>query len=124
MKYVKQFCLILGITCVGELLHYFIHLPIPASIYGMVLLFLLLAFHVIPVEAVKDVGSFLIEIMPLMFIPAAVGLLVTWDVLRPILIPVLVITAATTVLIMAVTGIVAQKLLKYQIKEDMGNSHE
>ena len=112
MKYIKQFCLILAVTCVGELLHYFIHLSIPASIYGMIILFLLLVTHIIPLDAVRETGSFLIEIMPLMFIPAAVGLLVTWDVLQPILIPVLVITVVSTVLVMGVTGVIAQKLLK------------
>ena len=89
MKYIRQFCIILGITCVGEILHYLLPLPVPASIYGMVILFLLLALHIIPLESVRETGEFLIEIMPLMFIPAAVGLLVTWDVLQPILLRIL-----------------------------------
>ena len=112
MKYIKQFCIILGITCVGEILHFLLPLPIPASIYGMVILFLLLTLHIIPLKAVRDTGEFLIEIMPLMFIPAAVGLLITWDVLQPILIPVLFITVISTVLVMAVTGLIAQKMIK------------
>ena len=40
MKYVKQFFIILLISFVGELFKYLIPLPIPASIYGMVILFI------------------------------------------------------------------------------------
>ena len=42
MKYLKQFLIILSISLVGELLKYLLPLPIPASIYGMVILFVAL----------------------------------------------------------------------------------
>ena len=83
MKWMKQFGIILLISFVGEILEKWIPLPIPASIYGIILLFLCLKLNIIPHEAVHETGKFLIEIMPLMFIPAAVGLLETWDVIAP-----------------------------------------
>ena len=70
MKYLRQFGIILAVTCVGEIMKYFIPLPIPGSIYGLILMFVLLLTKVIKVEHVKETGEFLIEIMPLMFIPA------------------------------------------------------
>ena len=82
MKYMRQFGIILGVTCAGELMKYFIPLPIPGSIYGLLLMFVLLLTKVIKVENVKDVGEFLIEIMPLMFIPAGVGLMASWESFR------------------------------------------
>ena len=82
MKYMRQFGIILGVTCAGELMKYFIPLPIPGSIYGLLLMFVLLLTKVIKVENVKDVGEFLIEIMPLMFIPAGVGLMASWGELQ------------------------------------------
>ena len=91
MKYMRQFGIILGVTCAGELMKYFIPLPIPGSIYGLLLMFVLLLTKVIKVENVKDVGEFLIEIMPLMFIPAGVGLMASWGELQGFLIPLLVI---------------------------------
>ena len=72
MKYLQQFLLILCISFVGEFLKYVLPLPIPASIYGMVILFIGLLTGLIKLEQVKDVGKFLIEIMPVMFIPAGV----------------------------------------------------
>ena len=71
MKYIRQSAIILSVTCVGELLKYLSPLPIPASIYGLLLLFALLFFKVVRLDQVKEAGEFLIEIMPLMFIPPA-----------------------------------------------------
>ncbi len=112
MKYIKQFGLILAIAFLGEVCNFYIPLPIPASIYGLVLLFVGLVTGVIKLEWVKDVGKFLIEIMPVMFIPAAVGLLESWEILEPIWIPVVSITLITTVFVMVVTGRVTQWMLR------------
>ena len=117
MKYLRQFGIILAVTCVGEIMKYFIPLPIPGSIYGLILMFVLLLAKVIKVEHVKETGEFLIEIMPPMFIPAAVGLIVTWSDLKVILVPVLVITCITTVFVMVVTGRTAQAVM--HLKENM-----
>ena len=92
MKYLKQFGMILFISFLGEILRAVIPLPIPASIYGLVLMLTALLTGILPLEKVRDTGKFLIEIMPLMFIPAAVGLLDSWSALRPILLSVAVIT--------------------------------
>lgn len=112
MKYIKQFFLIILISFLGELLKYMIPLSIPASIYGMILLFLALEFKILKVFDVKETSSFLIEIMPIMFVPAGVGLLESWDALAPIWIQVVVITILSTIIVMAVSGIVTQWILR------------
>lgn len=112
MRHIKQFAIILAVTCIGEILKYFIPLPIPASIYGLVLMLVLLMTRRVRLESVKETAEFLIEIMPMMFIPAAVGLLVSWEQLKPILIPVVVITVVSTFAVMIVTGKVTDFLTK------------
>lgn len=112
MKYLRQFGIILAVTCIGELLKYFIHLPIPSSIYGLILMLLLLRTRVIKIENVKETGIFLIDIMPLMFIPAGVGLILSWKQLSDILVPVCVITIVSTILVMVVAGKVTDHILK------------
>ena len=112
MKYLKQFLIILAISLMGEILKAVLPLPIPASIYGMVLLFILLLTGVIKLDQVRDAGKFLIEIMPVMFIPAGVGLMSSWNVLQPVLLPVSVITVITIFTVMASTGIVSQFIIK------------
>ena len=117
MKYMKQLGIIFAVTCVGEILKYLIPLPVPASIYGLVLMLILLISCRIKLEQVQDVADFLIEIMPMMFIPAAVGLLVSWKQLQSMLVPVIVITVVSTVVVMAVTGKVSDFLTKERPKD-------
>ena len=114
MQLVKQFLIILTVSFCGELLKYALPLPVPASIYGFVLLFLGLITGVIPYESVKDAAGFLIEIMPLMFIPAAVGLTESWDRISPIFWQLIVVTAVSTVLVMAASGHVTQFVIRHE----------
>lgn len=112
MKYLKQFLIILVISYAGELLKYVLPLPIPASIYGMIILLVGLLTGWIALDAVKDVGKFLIEIMPVMFIPAGVGLMSSWGILKPLILPVSIITVVTIVTVMAATGKVSQWVIR------------
>ena len=104
MKYMKQFCIIMGVSFLGEILKYLLPLPVPASIYGLLLMFGALATGILPLKQVEETADFLVAVMPLMFIPAGVGLMVEWEALRGILLPFAVIIAVTTVMVMAVTG--------------------
>lgn len=112
MKYLGQLFIILAISFAGEVLKYFLPFPIPASIYGMVILFIGLLTGWIRLEAVKETGKFLIEIMPVMFIPAGVGLMASWETLEPLLVPVSIITVAVLVIVMAVTGKTSEWLIR------------
>ena len=112
MKYVKQFAIILLVSLAGELMSFLLPLPVPASIYGLVLMLFSLLTGLIKHAAVHDTACFLIEIMPLMFIPAAVGLMASWSVIRANLLAYLVIAAVTTLAVMAVSGLVTQGVLR------------
>ncbi len=124
MKYLKQFTLILLMTFAGELLKYFLPFPIPASIYGMVILFIGLESGLIKLASVEETAKYLIEIMPLMFIPAGVGLLESWGVLRPIVLKIAVITVVSTVVVMAVSGRVTQGVIRSQRKRNSSEAEE
>lgn len=116
MKYVKQFGIILLISFSGEILHYLLPLPVPASIYGIIIMFLGLQFKLIPLEEVKDAGKFLIEIMPLMFIPAAVGLIESWSIIKPSFLQYIIIAVVSTIAVMAVSGKVTQTAVRHNRK--------
>lgn len=112
MKFVQQFSIILFISFLGEGLNLLLPLPIPASVYGLVLMLAALQLHIIKLHQVRESAVFLIEIMPVMFIPAGVGLLNSWEVLQPIVIPVSLITILTTIIVMVVTGQVTQMMIQ------------
>ena len=111
MKYLRQLLIILIFSFAGEVLHYLVPIQIPASIYGLVLLFIGLMTGLIQLSQVQETAKFLIEIMPMMFIPAGVGLLESWGVLKPILVPVILILVVSTVLVMGVSGLVTQGVM-------------
>lgn len=120
MKYLKQFLIILLVSSIGEVLNYFIPLPIPASIYALIIMLLLLITKLVPLSAVSETADFLVNIMPVMFIPAAVGLIVYWTQLKQMLIPFCVITVVSTVLVMLSTG----KVTDWFISRKEGEKHE
>ncbi|MBO7229853.1 MAG: CidA/LrgA family protein [Bacteroidaceae bacterium] len=117
MKYILQFEIIIAISLIGELLNRLIPLPIPASIYGMVILFTALCTGLIKLSAVKETGKFLIYIMPMMFIPATVGLLESWSIMQNFLIAIIVISLVSTVIVMALTGRITQFIINVKNKE-------
>ena len=112
MKYLKQFTIILGVCLLGEVVRYALPLPIPASVYGLVLMLAALLWGVIKLEQVETVADFLIGIMSPMFIPAAVGLMEQFSALRAIVLPFAVINFVGLLVTFAVTGRVTQFLLK------------
>ena len=112
MKYLKQFTIIMSVSCIGEILNHLIPLPIPASIYGLVIMLGLLVSKKLKLNAVKETADFLINIMPVMFIPACVGLIASWEELQAFLVPVIVISILSTILVMIATGKVTDLILK------------
>ena len=118
MKFIKQLSIILTISFIAELMEELIPLPIAASIYGLILMLVGLITHVIPLEKVEGAADFLIDIMAVMFVPSTVGIMTSIDALRQMLIPLVVISCVTTLLIMAVTGRTAQFIIRKEKKND------
>ena len=112
MKHVYRLTIILGISFLGELLNRWIPLPVPAGIYGLILMLIGLCTGVVPLELVRGTGRFLIEIMPVMFIPAGVGLMASWSVLQPMVVPVAVIMVVSTFVVMAASGWATQAVIR------------
>lgn len=99
------------ISFAGELLKEFLPFSVPASIYGLVLMLLALMTGIIKVEQVNDVSTFLLDVMPVMFIPASVGLMESWHVMQSILIPASILCIVGTVVVMVVSGRVTQQII-------------
>ena len=111
MKYVKEIAWIMAFTFIGEALNKLLPLPIPSGVYGLVLLLAGLITGIVKLEDVESTGGFLLDTMTIMFIPAAVGIMSVTDILLPVLVPYLVIIAASTVIVMTITGIAATLIL-------------
>lgn len=112
MKYLPQFLIIMGFTLLGEALQRLIPLPIPASVYGLALLFAALCLKLVKPEQVKDTGSFLVSIMPILFVAPAVGIAEDWHMVADWLLPILLLIVGTTILTFGISGRIAQALMR------------
>ena len=108
MKYLSQFVIIIAVTVAAELIRFIVPLPVPASIYGLALMFLLLKSGLLKLSAVEDVGSFLLGILPLILVPTSVSFITAMDEIMKMLLAVVIVGVAGTLLVMAVTGRVTQ----------------
>ena len=112
MNYLSQFLIILGFTLTGEALQRIIPLPIPASVYGLTLLFLALCLKIVKVEQVKQTGAFLTSILPILFVSPAVNIVDDWGLIQNDLLPIVLIMMGSTAITFGISGRAAQWLLK------------
>ena len=112
MKYLSQFLIILGFTMAGEALQRLLPLPIPASVYGLVLLFTALCFGLVKPDQVKTTGNFLSSLLPILFVSPTVGIVENWELIRPQLLPIALLLAASTVVTFGISGKLTQILIR------------
>lgn len=120
MKYVKQLMIILIFSFMGDILNHIIPLPIPASIYGMVLLFIALSTKIIKLDQVETAAEFLLSIMLIFFVPASVGIMDTFFAYKSSMLPIIIIVIFSTIIVMITTGLVTQFIIKLRNKKGKG----
>lgn len=116
VTYLRQAAILFGFTFLGEVLHRLLPFPIPAAIYGLVLLFIALTLGLVKVSQIRQVSSFLIAIMPVLFVAPTVNLLEYWPLLASKLLPFALILLVSTVVVFAVSGVISKALLKKKEK--------
>lgn len=116
MRYLFQSGRILAFCFAGEVLHAVLPLPVPASVYGLLLLLLALCSGIVRLEQVRETGLFLTEIFPLLFVPAAAGIMELWAELGAMLLPAVIAIIPVTVLVFAAAGRTTQALIRRKEK--------
>ncbi len=112
MKYLSQLAIIIGVSFVGEILHKVLGLPVPASIYGLIIMMILLESGIVKFDNIKDTGTYMLNIMIVTFVPSTVGVMTAVDELKSFIIPILVALFVITFIVMVVTGRVTQFVLE------------
>lgn len=128
MRYVIQLFIIICFSFAGELMRRLLPFPIPASIYGIVLLFIALELKWVKVKQIREVSTTLIISMPVMFVPPAVGLISSWENIKDNWPEYLAITFASTFAVMAIAGWTTQRIILWQKnrrkQEESGNGKD
>lgn len=110
MRYVRQLGVILAVSFAGEVLRRLLPLPVPASVYGLCLMLLLLCTGIVKADFIRPTATLLIELMPLMFVPATVGVMQSWGVLKDALIPFVLAVTVITAIVMGATALIVEKM--------------
>ncbi|MFR7592230.1 MAG: CidA/LrgA family protein [Longibaculum sp.] len=121
MKYIHQFLIIMVISFIGELLHILLPLPIPASVYGLLILLICLFTHVVKLHDIEEVADWLILIMPVLFVPSAVSLMNVADALLENVVILVIVLIISTIVVMLTTGKVAQFMIERKEKDNESN---
>ena len=104
MNLIKQVAIILGFWFTGELISYVAHIPVPGSILGMLLIVLALEFKLLKASRVRLVSNFLLNNMALFFIPAGVGIMRHFKILKQEWLPIFVAIVVSALLVLTVVG--------------------
>ena len=117
--YLKQSAIIFGFSLLGEVLNRLLPLPIPAAVYGLVLLFVALCLKIVKVEQINKVSDFLLTILPILFVSPAVNLLESWDIVAPHVVTIALLVLSSTILVFAVAGVISQLFCRKENADGM-----
>lgn len=121
MKYLRELLIIIGIYLLGLIITDFFSLIIPGNIIGMLILLILLLTKIIDVKSIETTANFFLDHLAFFFIPAGVGLMSSFGIIKDNWIGILFVSIITTFIILIVTGKTVeyiQKLKKRCTNED------
>ena len=118
---IRQCTIIFGCLAVGELIVWLTGISIPSSIIGMLLLTALLQMKVFKLEWVKGMSDFLISNLGFFFVPPGVALMLYFDIIKAELLPIVLATVISTMLVIITTGWTDQYLRKLNKKKEDGH---
>ena len=104
MKIDQKLLIIFGFSFIGNVISHVFRLPVPGSILGMILLFLALQFKLLEFRHVDEAGSFLINNMTILFLPAGVGIMAKWNLISHFWAQILLIVVGALIINMLILG--------------------
>lgn len=123
VKFFRESILILSIYFAGEIISKLLNLPVPGNIVGMILLFLLLMSNIIKLEKVENLSNFFLDHLAFFFIPATVGLMVSFESLKGSIFKILLLCILTTVIVIGVTSLIVQFICNKKSIDDNSNKN-
>lgn len=111
MKILRQSIIVLSIYLIGEIISNSLSLPIPGNILGMLILLLLLCTKVIKVDQIESISNFFLDHLAFFFIPAGVGLLTSFNLIKNSLLNIIIICIITTAIVLVVTGKIVELII-------------
>jgi holin-like protein len=124
VNYIFQLMIIFGVSLAGEIIHALLPLPVPASVYGLVLLFILLVTKAVRLEQVEKVSEYMMAVMPLFFIEPTVGVMESYGLVKGKIAVLFLLSFLSFMAVLAVTGLSAQTVIRLKKKGDTKHESE
>lgn len=121
MKYIFQLMIILAVSFAGEVLHAVVPLPVPASVYGLIILLILLMTKIVKLSQVETTANYMISIMPLFFIEPSVALMTSFGIVKGSVIPLCIASFLSFASVVIVTGLTSQLVIRIKRKREDQN---
>ena len=121
MKYIFQLMIILAVSFAGEFLHAVVPLPVPASVYGLIILLILLITKIVKLSQVETTANYMISIMPLFFIEPSVALMTSFGIVKGSVIPLCMASFLSFASVVIVTGLTSQLVIRIKRKRENQN---
>ncbi|MFH5837229.1 CidA/LrgA family protein [Proteiniclasticum sp. C24MP] len=115
MKLIRQSILLFGISVIGEFMNKVIHVPLPGSVLGLLLLLSLLLSGMVRVKQIEELTNFLMNHLAVFFVPAGVGLITVAGVLKSSWAILLGISILSSVIVMTITAGVVQLIRRRKL---------
>jgi len=112
LKFIRSAVILLIFLALGKGISYYSGLPIPGSIFGLLLLFGALSCRLIDRQWVMPASNFLLNNMTLFFVPVGVGLLQYSDLLSQYWLAILASSLVSTLAVLITVGWCYQRLAK------------
>ncbi|MCT4615883.1 MAG: CidA/LrgA family protein [Marinifilaceae bacterium] len=114
IKILLQTAVVVGIYQVGVLLNKYIFEYIPATIYGLSIMFAFLYFKILKLSFFKETSDFTLSNLALFFIPACIGIFDAYHLFHKSILSSLLVISISTI----ATIILSSKLIETSIKKD------
>lgn len=121
MRYLSQLLIIMLFSFAGELCNIYLPFPIPASVYGMVFLFLALISGVVKLSQIEDTANFLLDIMPILFVGPTVSLVRDYVLITDELLGFIILCVVSTIATLIITGHATQLIIRLRKRKGEQN---
>lgn len=101
---IYSLAILFGCLAVGEIVVYLTGIKIPSAIIGMLFLTLFLQLRWIKIEKIRSACDFIVGNMGFFFVPPGVALMLYFDIIQAQIIPIVLATLISTILVLVVTG--------------------
>lgn len=118
-SFLQQASIFAIIMLVSKGIAFLLPIPMPASVIGLILLFLALCLKIIKLEQVEAFGTSLTGIISFLFVPSGISLINSLDILSAYGIQIFTVIFVATFVILAITGWGATYLLQAKERTDV-----